>query len=56
MARDLGGDWLLAEIVPRLMCHRCRVRPDVVEVVDNPQIDAQGYVGGGQARRVRLPG
>lgn len=55
-ARDLGSDRTVGDIVARLLCHRCRARPDQVELVDHPQADAQGFVGGGRVQRVRLIG
>lgn len=54
LARWYGPDMTVGEVARRLMCKRCRLRPAKVELVDNPQLDAKGYVSNTRARRVPL--
>jgi hypothetical protein len=56
MACDLGADQTVGHIAAWLLCHRCRARPNPVELVDRSQADAPGFVGGGGVYQVRLIG
>lgn len=54
LARELLPETTIAEAAARLICRRCRARPNLVELIDKPQHDAPGYVGGGGAKRIPL--
>jgi hypothetical protein len=56
--RRHGRAVTVGEVVARLICKHCRARPEVVELVDDPQVEAPGYVtySGRRAVRVRVLG
>jgi hypothetical protein len=54
LARELGPECTIGEVAARLICLRCRVRPSRVELVDNPQLDAPGYVANVRATRILI--
>lgn len=54
LARELRRETTVGSVAGRLICRRCLARPCQVTLVENPQHDAPGYVGGGGTRRIRL--
>jgi hypothetical protein len=57
LARRYGPDTPVAVIAARLLCERCRTRPESIDLVDHPQHDAPGYYtrSGEPARATRIP-
>jgi hypothetical protein len=55
LARDRSPRLRAGDVARRLRCAKCGERVASAELVDNPQGDAQGYVGGTPPRRVPLP-
>lgn len=45
LARELAPSRTIAEVAERLVCRRCRSRPSRIELAEDPQSNAPGYVG-----------
>ena len=54
LVQEWRGESLVGDIARRLRCRRCGARPEAAELVEDPQADARGYVGGGPGRRISV--
>lgn len=54
LARRVGAGVALGAVAARLTCQRCGARAAMVEAVDDPQLDASGYVAPGAPAAVRV--
>jgi hypothetical protein len=54
LARRYGGQHRVGEVVDRLRCRRCRGRPALVALVENPAGRAPGQAGAAPGWRVVL--
>jgi hypothetical protein len=54
LARRLDTDGWLGDVANRMRCDGCGTRPVSVDLINNPQGDAQGFAGGKPVIRHRL--